>query len=74
MKPSCDLISILFAFHIDCQYGDPIQAEDDRGQRESFYLPASAGTAYCLDKNPAGIVIDPLFDCLVFTKLICCRY
>lgn len=45
-------------------YGDLIQAEDDRGQRESFYLPASAGTAYCLDKNPAAFLQDQTTTCM----------
>lgn len=43
-----------FVFHADCQFGDPIQTEDEMGQGENLRLPAPAGTAYCLDANPAG--------------------
>lgn len=36
------------------QYGEVIQTVNETEEQEFFTLPASAGTAHCLDANPAG--------------------
>ncbi|XP_030623770.1 tectonic-1 [Chanos chanos] len=46
------------------QYGDAIQTEDEAGAREFFRLPVSAGTAYCLDANPAAFLQDQTSRCM----------
>ncbi|XP_042562182.1 tectonic-1 [Clupea harengus] len=46
------------------RYGDPIQTEDEMGQGENLRLPAPAGTAYCLDANPAAFLQDQTSTCL----------
>ncbi|XP_076140731.1 tectonic-1 [Alosa pseudoharengus] len=45
-------------------YGDTILTEDEMGQRGNFLLPASAGTAYCLDANPAAFLQDQKTTCM----------
>ncbi|KAL2100008.1 hypothetical protein ACEWY4_004402 [Coilia grayii] len=51
---------IFAAYH----YGDPIQTEDEVGQRGNLHLPASAGTTYCLDANPAAFLQDQTSTCM----------
>jgi len=36
------------------QYGDVILTVNAEGEQELFTFPAAAGTAHCLDANPAG--------------------
>ncbi|XP_017566735.1 tectonic-1 [Pygocentrus nattereri] len=45
-------------------YGDIIQTEEEAGQRGFFRLPASAGTANCLDTNPAAFLKDQTSRCM----------
>ncbi|KAI4875224.1 hypothetical protein NFI96_010686, partial [Prochilodus magdalenae] len=45
-------------------YGDIIQTEDAVGQKDFFRLPASAGTANCLDPNPAEFLKDQVSRCV----------
>ncbi|XP_072515737.1 tectonic-1 [Salminus brasiliensis] len=45
-------------------YGDIMQTEDEAGQRDFFRLPALAGTANCLDSNPAAFLQDQTSSCV----------
>ncbi|XP_067289655.1 tectonic-1 isoform X2 [Pseudorasbora parva] len=46
------------------QYGDVIQTVNAEGEQEFFTLPATAGTAHCLDANPAGFLMDQTSRCM----------
>ncbi|XP_049324830.1 tectonic-1 isoform X2 [Astyanax mexicanus] len=45
-------------------YGDIMRTEDQAGQTDFFRLPASAGTANCLDSNPAAFLKDETSRCV----------
>ncbi|XP_066507355.1 tectonic-1 [Hoplias malabaricus] len=45
-------------------FGDVIQTEDEAGQRSYFRLPSAAGTANCLDSNPAAFLQDQKSKCV----------
>uniref|UniRef100_A0AAY4EEJ0 Tectonic domain-containing protein n=1 Tax=Denticeps clupeoides TaxID=299321 RepID=A0AAY4EEJ0_9TELE len=45
-------------------YGDAIITEDAIGTRQTLRLPASAGTAYCLDASPAAFLKDQMSTCI----------
>lgn len=46
------------------RYGDVIQTVNKEGQLEFFTFPASAGTAHCLDSNPAGFLKEQTSRCM----------
>ncbi|XP_050977029.1 tectonic-1 isoform X2 [Labeo rohita] len=46
------------------QYGDVIQTVNEAGEQEFFTFPASAGTAHCLDANPAGFLKEQTSRCM----------
>ncbi|XP_051972442.1 tectonic-1 [Xyrauchen texanus] len=46
------------------QYGDLIQTLNEAREEEFFTLPASAGTAHCLDANPAASLKDQTSRCM----------
>ncbi|XP_051765577.1 tectonic-1 [Ctenopharyngodon idella] len=46
------------------QYGDVIQTVNEEGEQEFFTFPAAAGTAHCLDANPAGFLKDQTSICI----------
>ncbi|KAK2871384.1 hypothetical protein Q8A67_023911 [Cirrhinus molitorella] len=46
------------------QYGDIIQTVNEAGEQEFFTFPASAGTAHCLDSNPAGFLKEQTSRCM----------
>ncbi|XP_067251752.1 tectonic-1 [Chanodichthys erythropterus] len=46
------------------QYGDVIQTVNEEGEQEFFTFPAAAGTAHCLDANPAGFLKDQTSRCM----------
>ncbi|KAA0703749.1 Tectonic-1 Precursor [Triplophysa tibetana] len=45
-------------------YGDVMQTVNEAGEQESFPFPASAGTAHCLDANPAAFLKDQTSRCV----------
>lgn len=45
-------------------YGDVIQTVNEAGEQEFFPLPASAGTAHCLDANPAAFLKEQTSRCI----------
>ncbi|KAG1970842.1 tectonic-1 [Pimephales promelas] len=46
------------------QYGDVILTVNAEGEQELFTFPAAAGTAHCLDANPAGFLKDQTSRCM----------
>ncbi|XP_052423776.1 tectonic-1 [Carassius gibelio] len=46
------------------QYGEVIQTVNKTEEQEFFTFPASAGTAHCLDANPAGFLKDQTSRCM----------
>ncbi|XP_042588226.1 tectonic-1 [Cyprinus carpio] len=46
------------------QYGEVIQTVNETEEQEFFTFPASAGTAHCLDANPAGFLKDQTSRCM----------
>ncbi|XP_058644381.1 tectonic-1 [Onychostoma macrolepis] len=46
------------------QYGEIIQTVNETEEQEFFTFPASAGTAHCLDANPAGFLKDQMSRCM----------
>ncbi|XP_016413164.1 tectonic-1 isoform X2 [Sinocyclocheilus rhinocerous] len=46
------------------QYGEVIQTVNEAEEQGLFTFPASAGTAHCLDANPAGFLKDQTSRCM----------